>query len=168
MRTRFFTMICAVLIGLAALSSQALAQQKTAKACASEWRANKTEYQAKGITQKAYVAQCRAGTASTQSTAAASGATPAPAATTAQRKTGSATKPAPAATTAPTGANQFSTEAQAKARCPTDTVVWANLSSHIYHFPGYKSYGQTKTGAYMCERDTTAAGFRAAKNEKQP
>jgi hypothetical protein len=163
MGNRFFTTICAALIALAALSSQALAQQKTVKACQGEWRANQTEYQAKGITEKAYVAQCRAGTAGTQSTAA-----PAPATTTAPRTPATAARSAPAATTAPTGANQFSTEAQAKARCPTDTVVWVNLSTHVYHFPGYKSYGQTKKGAYMCERDTSGAGFHAAKNEKQP
>src|SRR5215471_14643581 len=37
-------------------------QQKTAKACIEEWRADKANFQAKGITEKAYVAQCRAGT----------------------------------------------------------------------------------------------------------
>jgi hypothetical protein len=166
-------MMCAALIGLAALSSQAQAQQKTVKACESEWSANKAEYQAKRITEKAYVAQCRAGVASTQSMAApapavAPGAKPAPAAMTAPRTTSSAARPAPAAPTTPTGANQFSSEAQAKARCPTDTVVWVNLNSGVYHFPGRKTYGQTKKGAYMCERDTAAAGFHAAKNEKRP
>jgi hypothetical protein len=49
-----------------------------------------------------------------------------------------------------------------------DTVVWVNLESKIYHFAGYHAYGNTKSGAYMCERDTTTAGFRAAKNEKHP
>ena len=49
-----------------------------------------------------------------------------------------------------------------------DTVVWANLGSKIYHFSGHKDYGNTKTGAYMCEKDTAAAGIRAAKNEKHP
>jgi hypothetical protein len=43
-----------------------------------------------------------------------------------------------------------------------------NLDSKIYHFAGYKDYGNTKTGAYMCEGNTAAAGFRAAKNEKHP
>jgi len=47
-------------------------------------------------------------------------------------------------------------------------VVWVNLDSRIYHFSGTKSFGNTKKGAYMCERDTAAAGFRAAKNEKHP
>jgi hypothetical protein len=57
----------------------------------------------------------------------------------------------------------------AKAHCPTDTVVWANLKSKIYHFKGTKSYGTTKTGAYMCEKEALAGGaFRAAKNEDHP
>jgi len=77
-------------------------------------------------------------------------------------------RPAPSAATAPAGANQFSTEALAKARCPADTVVWVNLRSRIYHFAGNNDYGKTKRGAYMCEKDTTAANFRAAKNEKHP
>jgi hypothetical protein len=63
---------------------------------------------------------------------------------------------------------QFATEGEAKAYCPRDTVVWANLDSKIYHFSGAHSYGTTKKGAYMCERDTAAAGIRAAKNEKHP
>ncbi len=37
--------------------------KKTVKECEAEWRANKAANQAKGITEKAYVAQCRAGTA---------------------------------------------------------------------------------------------------------
>jgi hypothetical protein len=69
---------------------------------------------------------------------------------------------------APTGAGQFASENQAKARCPRDTVVWVNLDSKIYHFAGYKDYGNTKNGAYMCERDTAGGEFRAAKNEKHP
>jgi hypothetical protein len=57
---------------------------------------------------------------------------------------------------------------QAKLRCPLDTVVWVNLDSHIYHFKGNSNYGNTKKGAYMCEKDATGAGSRAAKNEKRP
>jgi hypothetical protein len=63
---------------------------------------------------------------------------------------------------------QFPTEAQAKASCPGDTVVWANLDSKIYHYAGYRYYGTTKQGAYMCEKNTVAAGLRAPKNEKRP
>ena len=75
---------------------------------------------------------------------------------------------APPAATAPTGANQYATEGQAKFRCVGGTVVWANLDSKIYHFTGNKTYGQTKSGAYMCERDAQSQGMRAAKNEKHP
>jgi hypothetical protein len=79
-----------------------------------------------------------------------------------------AAKPTTTVAAAPTGANEFSTEAQAKARCPSDTVVWANLGTKIYHFAGSKTYGTTKKGAYMCEKDAVAAAIRAAKNEKHP
>jgi hypothetical protein len=51
---------CSVLLGAIALSSLATAQPKTAKACAEEWQAGKTAYQADGVTEKAYVARCRA------------------------------------------------------------------------------------------------------------
>jgi hypothetical protein len=63
-------------------------------------------------------------------------------------------------------AGQFANEADAKANCPGDAVVWANLGTKVYHHPGTSSYGTTKRGAYMCEKDTSAAGLRAAKNEK--
>jgi len=163
------------------------APQKTVRACQEEWRANRAANEAAGITQKAYVEKCRAG-ATTAQPAPVTVPAPAPArpAATAPapapgKPAGRTTAPAapPAPTTAPAarapttvgtpmGASQFATEAQAKARCPRDTVVWVNLDSKIYHFTGYKDYGTTKTGAYMCERDTAAGGFRAAKNEKHP
>jgi hypothetical protein len=42
---------------------------QTAKTCTEEWRADKAGFQAKGITEKAYVAACRAGTVATPATA---------------------------------------------------------------------------------------------------
>jgi hypothetical protein len=154
-----------------AAPAPAAAGQKTAKACRDEWRANKDANQAKGITEKAYVTQCRAGgtvaspapmappPAQTRTTTAAPPpASPPPAATTGTRT----------AATTPTGANQYSTEGQARFRCGGGTVVWANLDSKIYHFTGHKEYGKTKAGAYMCEQDATTQGMRAAKNEKHP
>lgn len=182
MRTVFGVTICSAMIALAVLSSPSFAQQKTVKACEEEWRANRAANQAAGITQKAYVEKCRAGTAPTQAAPAAP-AQPAPArpaATTtapppapAARQPATAqpaarTPPAPTTAVAPAGGTQFSAEAQAKVRCPSDTVVWVNTDSKIYHFTGYSDYGKTKKGAYMCERDATAGGFRAAKNEKHP
>ena len=150
--------------------------QKTAKECREEWRANKAANQAKGVTEKAYVAQCRGGAAPAQPTAApAEPPAPAPTPTAApvapSPNPTTATpppRPAPSVSANPVGANEFSTEALAKAHCPSDTVVWANLTSKIYHFSGARSYGTTKHGAYMCERDTVAAGMRAAKNETHP
>lgn len=152
--------------------------QKTAKACQEEWRANKAANQANGVTEKAYVATCRGGAAPAVTAAPAA---PAPTAAPAARAPTAAAPPteqsptptaaakrAPTASVNPIGANQFSTETQAKARCPTDTVVWANLKSKIYHFSGTKNYGNTKNGAYMCQRDTAAEGIRAAKNETHP
>jgi ribonuclease T2 len=79
-----------------------------------------------------------------------------------------APKQAPAPSAATIGANQYATEAQAKARCGSNTVVYVNLSSKIYHFAGHKDYGTLKNGAYMCEKDTAAARARAAKDEKRP
>jgi hypothetical protein len=67
-----------------------------------------------------------------------------------------------------TGANQYSTEMLAWAHCPSDTVVWANTRSNVYHFRGSYNYGNTKVGAYMCEQDSLAEGMRQAKNEKHP
>jgi len=169
----------------AAAKSPATSTQKTVKACQDEWRANRAAYQTAKITQQAYVTKCRAGEtvalpnpsppteqtpASAPAPAARSNA-PAPAATTAapppqspaaSRQTSTTAQPAPQS------AGQFQTEALAKAHCPADVVVWGNLPTKVYHFAGYKSYGGTKRGAYMCEKEATAQGFRASKTEKRP
>ena len=163
-----------------ATAPEASAGQKTAKACKEEWRANKAANQANGVTEGAYVIQCRGGAASSQTTAAPASPPPTPNAAPAAPTTTPApaakppssaptnARPAPTAAGNPTGENEFSSEAQAKARCPGGTVVWVNLNSKIYHFSGTRNYGTTEHGAYMCEGDTAAAGMRAAKNEKHP
>jgi hypothetical protein len=170
-------------------STSTLSPQKTSKECIVEWRADKAGTQARGVTEKAYVEQCRAGGA--MPTAAAPEPKPTPAApppsppaptqaapAPAPQKQGPTTTAAPAPaparqTSAPKDqttpeAGQFADEASAKARCPTDTVVWVNLPSKIYHFAGTKSYGTTKRGAYMCEKEAIAAEDRASKTEKHP
>jgi len=157
-------------------AKQPEAPTKTVRACQEEWRANRAANEAAGTTQKAYVEKCRAGATTAQPAPA-----PAPPPERPAARTAAPTAPPPAPTAAPpaptrapaaagtpAGAGQFTTESEAKARCPGDTVVWVNLDSRIYHFAGYKAYGTTKTGAYMCERETSAAGFRAAKSEKHP
>ena len=168
-RVASFAILCSALAGLW-VAAPALAQEKTAKECQAEWQANKAANQAAKITEKAYVDKCRAEGAAVTPTAAKPAPTPAPtpAAAPAKPVAAPAAKPAPTAATATTGASEFAAEALAKARCPTDTVVWANLKSKIYHFSGTKDYGTTKEGAYMCEKDATAQGVRAAKNEKHP
>jgi hypothetical protein len=170
-----FAIFCSAVIGASLLYSPIVAQAKTAKECREEWQANKAANQAKKITEKDYVKECTAGGAAAQPAPAAEKTTkkaepkaaPArPSAPAAETKTAPAPAAKPAALA--TGANQYTTEAQAKARCGSGTVVWANLSSKIYHFAGHKDYGNTKSGAYMCERDATSEGMRAAKNEKHP
>jgi hypothetical protein len=171
MRSHLAVSICVAVMSFTTLSSPSYAQQKTVKACEDEWRAKRAENQKAGITEKAYVEKCRAETAVAPP---ATPAAPAPAATKApqaKEPAPAAAKapqaPTPAASAAPTGANQFAAEAAAKAHCPTDTIVWLNTSSKIFHFASSKDYGKTKSGAYMCEKDSLAAGNRAAKNEKQ-
>ncbi len=88
---------------------------------------------------------------------------------TAQATTPAQSTPAPKKKRASTAtkAGEFKTEAEAKASCPGDTVVWVNTGTKVYHHSGTASYGKTKRGVYMCEKDTAAAGFRAAKREKK-
>jgi hypothetical protein len=111
--------------------------QKSAKECVAEWRADKAGMQARGVTQKAYVEQCRAGEA------APSAAAPEPRPTVAAPPTRPAPteagpvpapqRPAATTTAAPTQAPvQFADEASAKAHGPADTIVWVNLPSKIY------------------------------------
>src|SRR5512135_3082935 len=66
MKMNFTLAVCSAMIGALVLSSPAVAQQKTVKACQQEWQANKTANQAAGITQKAYVEKCRDGSAASQ------------------------------------------------------------------------------------------------------
>jgi hypothetical protein len=164
MMTRIAFILCASLTVLFGLPNDLLAQQKTVRECRAEWQAQRAEYQAKGVTEAAYIKQCRSGGQDTSAPTPTSGAA-APGATTAPPVRTNST---PAARVGTPGANQFPSEAQAKGHCATDTVVWANLSSKVYHFSGYRDYGNTKRGAYMCEGDATQQGFRAAKNEKHP
>lgn len=140
---------------------------KTAKECRIEWQANKADNQAKGISEKQYVEQCRTGGAAAGPTPAPTpAATPPPARAPAPANT--TARPPSAAATPPAGAGQYRMESEAKGHCPADTVVWVNLKSKIYHFAGTKNYGTTKEGAYMCEREAIAMGDRASKNEHHP
>jgi hypothetical protein len=140
---------------------------KTAKECGAEWTANKADNQTKGITKKQYVAQCRTGSVAVAPTPAPEAAPP-PTPPAKRLPPATSSAPPPAAPIAPTGAGQYRTEAEARGHCPTDTVVWVNLKSKIYHFTRTKNYGNTKLGAYACEREAVAQGDRASKTEKHP
>jgi hypothetical protein len=158
----------------AATETAGPARQKTAKACEAEWRANRATIQGAGQKKKDFITECRGGTGQAAATAAPStpsAATPPPPSATETAKTEEQPAPAPRRgrlTTESLARAGFSTEAEAKAHCPGDTVVWANTRSKIYHFAGTRSYGKTRAGAYMCERDAAPAGIRSAKNEKRP
>jgi hypothetical protein len=58
----------------------------------------------------------------------------------------------------------FTTEAQAQQHCPTDTVVWLNLPTKIWHYKGQRWYGNTKHGAYACVKEAATSGARATRN----
>jgi len=58
----------------------------------------------------------------------------------------------------------FQFESQAHQHCPSDTVVWVNPKTGIYVFSSdQRWYGKTKPGAYVCQLEAKAAGYRAAK-----
>jgi hypothetical protein len=52
----------------------------------------------------------------------------------------------------------------AQMRCPSDTIVWLNTRTDVYHFEGERWYGNTKDGAYVCKKQADNAGDRQTKN----
>ncbi len=114
MKRTLTTSLCAALVSMLAWSHPTLAQQKSIKQCSSEWTADKPVIKASGKTKKIFMAECRG--------------VPVAAAQRAGRSP-------------PSRAGQHATESEAKASCPTDTIVWVNLSSRIYHSGGSRSFG---------------------------
>lgn len=151
----------------AAATAAAPAGGKTKKECNADYTANKAAIKAAGQKKADFVASCLAGneTIPAAPAAAAPAAAPAPAPAAAAP---APMAPAPAAAAPKPMAAPSASEMEVKAKCPTDTVVWVNTKSHIYHFAGTHDYGNTKSGAYMCEAEAKSAGSRAAKNETHP
>ena len=88
-----FIMCSAAILSIAALSAApALAQKKTVKTCQEEWRANNAANEAAKVTEKDYVAKCRAESSTAKPAAAPPAA--APATTAAKPVTGSKPKDA--------------------------------------------------------------------------
>lgn len=58
----------------------------------------------------------------------------------------------------------YQTEQAAQRHCPTDTVVWLNTSSGIWHLKGQRWYGRTKNGSYVCMKEASKEGYRGSRN----
>jgi hypothetical protein len=58
----------------------------------------------------------------------------------------------------------FATETEGQKHCPADVVVWVNTPTGIYHFKGMRWYGNTKNGAYVCQKEGDRAGYRPTRN----
>jgi hypothetical protein len=178
MRHQFARIFAAAAMGSLIALTAAPASAKTTKECDAEYAANKDAIKAAKEKKADFVAACKAlaeGQTTPITGAGGGAAAAAPAAPAAAPASPPAATPKPPAMSASkpsgggaTGANEYSTEADAKAKCGSDIVVWVNLKSKIYHFAGTKDYGNTKQGAYMCEKQAMDAGDRAAKNEKHP
>jgi hypothetical protein len=140
--------------------------KRTFKACAAEWIANKATLRASGKRRKDFIAECR-GIVATASAAPDKPASAQPARrdNASVQGTGSTIKNPRFSPTAATG--QFASEAEAKSRCPGEPVVWANTRSKVWHGSRSKRYGRTKRGVYICLKEASAAGFRAAKRKKR-
>src|SRR5271165_1451249 len=139
---------------------------KSAKECNAEYAGNKAAIRSSGQRKADFIAACRAGNETIrQGAAGAPAPVPAPAQNSGSlfpwQQPASASAPAPmapATSATPTGAGQFASDQQAKYRCPSDTVVWVNNNSGVYHFPGTHNYGHITTGtrkrAPSCARRT--------------
>lgn len=53
-------------------------------------------------------------------------------------------------------AQHFASEDAARAHCPSDTIVWVNTRSHVYHFAGNPQFGHTKHGTFMCQGEAAS------------
>jgi hypothetical protein len=167
----------AIAFGVCAGPTAANAESVMA-ACASQWKQAQAAGTTGGETWPQFLAQCR--TRGSAAAAPSQGSfAPAPAPAPAPANQSGSLFPwwqpstSPSASTSSAGgasaprAGEYTTELAARARCPSDTVVWVNTPSRVYHYAGTHYYGHTKRGAFMCEADARAAGNRAARKELQ-
>ena len=155
------------------------AGQSVMKLCASQWKDAKAAGATGGQTWPQFLSQCRARQTSTSSSSGGFASAPAPAPAPASASQSGSLFPwwqqsAPSSAPAPNvgapsalQAGQYTTELAARARCPSDTVVWVNTPTRIYHYSGTRYYGHTLKGAYMCEADARGGGYRAARNRQR-
>jgi hypothetical protein len=154
------------------------AAQSVMRQCASQWKEAKAAGTTGGQTWPQFLSQCRASRSAATSPSGGFAPAPAPAPAPASQsgslfpwwQPSSAPGSAPASNVgAPSAARpgEYTTELQARATCPSGNVVWVNTSTRVYHYSGTQYYGRTHRGAYMCEADARASGFRAARNRER-
>ena len=153
------------------------AGQSVMKMCASQWKETKAAGTTGGRTWPQFLAQCRTGQSSLASSSGGFAPAPAPAPAPAsqsgslfpwwQPSTPASTPASNVGAPSALQAGQYTTELAARARCPSDTVVWVNTPTRIYHYSGTRYYGHTLKGAYMCEADARAGGYRATRNRQR-
>jgi hypothetical protein len=151
--------------------------QSVMRLCASQWKDAKAAGTSAGQTWPQFLSQCRARQTSTASSS--GGFVPAPASAPAPASQSGSLFPwwqqsAPSTAPASSGGTpstlqegEYTTELAARARCPSDTVVWVNTPTRIYHYSGTRYYGHTLKGAYMCEAEARTGGYRAARNRQR-
>ena len=165
----------AIAFGLACAGSTTAKAESVMAACASQWKQAQAAGTTGGETWPQFLAQCRTNAAAAPSSATfAPAPAPAPAPATQSgslfpwwQSSAPASAPASNVTPSATRAGEYTTELAARASCPSDTVVWVNTPSRVYHYAGTHYYGHTKRGAFMCEANARAAGNRAARKELQ-
>jgi site-specific DNA-cytosine methylase len=54
----------------------------------------------------------------------------------------------------------FRYESQAQRHCPGDVVVWLDFRKEIYYSKRIRGYGQGFTGAFVCQKEARAGGYR--------
>ena len=59
---------------------------------------------------------------------------------------------------------KFTTEAEAAGYCQGDVVLWLDLRTKTWYYKGQRLYGNTKQGAYVCQKEAEAAGARAMRS----